>query len=241
MINSKDFTEGQLLRVTMKLQAYIDQPERLQTQVEDYFKEYDVDKSGNLDRRELKSFLIDFFKLYKIRLPITEEFVDTQFDKIDADGDGFVNMDELKSYLTDFLKTLLLLFNEAISEHPERLIKVDEYTLEELQVTAKQLEQMNTDLDKLKAMARDYFDKFDTDKSGAIEMAEMHNLIRGFFTEQGLIIPIDKNFIDDIFVDLDVDKSGLVEINELVIFYEGLNTILHGMYTAAIERKVTKK
>ena len=157
MINFKDFTEGQMLRNTLKLQAYIDHPERLFTQVEAYFEEFDADKSGNLDRRELKNFLIEFFKLYKIRIPITEEFVDTQFDSIDADGDGFVDMGELKDYLTDFLKTLLLLFNEAVREHPETLIRVENYTLEELQQTAAGLEELGKDSERLKNLTRDYF------------------------------------------------------------------------------------
>ena len=62
--------------------------------------------------------MIAFFKQYKIRVPISEEFVDTTFDDIDADGDGKVDMDELKNYLNAFLDTLIQLFTEALTEHP---------------------------------------------------------------------------------------------------------------------------
>lgn len=88
MINPKEFKEGQLQRIVTKLQSYKDNPDTLQAQIEAYFKEFDADNSGALDRDELKNFLIAFFKQYKIRLPLTEEFVDTTFDDIDANGDG---------------------------------------------------------------------------------------------------------------------------------------------------------
>ena len=60
--------------------------------MEAYFIEFDEDESGALDRNELKNFLMAFFLQYKIRVPLTEEFVDTTFDDIDADGDGAVDL-----------------------------------------------------------------------------------------------------------------------------------------------------
>jgi hypothetical protein len=129
MINPKEFKEGQLQRIVTKLQSYKDHPDTLQAQIEVYFKEFDADKSGALDREELKNFLIAFFKQYKIRIPLTEEFVDTTFDDIDANGDGFVDMPELKDYLDDFLKILLALFNEALLAHPEKMVNVAAYSI----------------------------------------------------------------------------------------------------------------
>ena len=92
MINPKDFKEGQLQRIVCKLESYQDHPDVLEKQVEAYFIEFDEDESGALDRNELKNFLMAFFLQYKIRVPLTEEFVDTTFDDIDADGDGAVDL-----------------------------------------------------------------------------------------------------------------------------------------------------
>lgn len=92
MINPKEFQEGQLYRIVHKLENYKNHPERLLAQVEAYFTEFDADKSGALDRHELRNFLIAFFRQYKIRLPLTEEFVDSTFSEIDKDGDGNVDL-----------------------------------------------------------------------------------------------------------------------------------------------------
>lgn len=140
MINPKEFKEGQLQRIVTKLQSYKDHPEILQAQIQAYFVQFDTDKSGNLDRNELKNFLIAFFRQYKIRIPLTEEFIDTTFTDIDADGDGFVDMDELRNYLDSFLKILLELFNDALLEHPEKMVNVEAYSLAELEQISAQLE-----------------------------------------------------------------------------------------------------
>jgi Ca2+-binding EF-hand superfamily protein len=47
-----------LLRTITKLQALNDNQDQLQEQVERYFKEFDKDKNGYLDRQELAEFLV---------------------------------------------------------------------------------------------------------------------------------------------------------------------------------------
>jgi len=191
MINPKEFKEGQLQRIVTKLLSYRDHPEMLQAQIQAYFVEFDADKSGNLDRHELKNFLIAFFRQYKIRIPLTEEFIDTTFADIDADGDGFVDMDELRNYMDSFLKILLDLFNDALLEHPEKMVHVDAYSLAELERVYAQLEAQEKDQEALRKTVTDYFNEFDTDKSNTLDRQELHNLIKEFFKRQDLTIPID--------------------------------------------------
>ena len=76
IINPKDFKEGQLQRIVTKFESYKENPQIFESQVEVYFLEFDADNSGGLDRNELKNFFVAFYKMYKIRIPITEEFVD---------------------------------------------------------------------------------------------------------------------------------------------------------------------
>ena len=60
--------------------------------------------------------------------------MDTTFTEIDADGDGQVDLQELKNYLGDFMNTLLKVFNDALLEYPEKMIRVDAYSVSELEV-----------------------------------------------------------------------------------------------------------
>ena len=99
MINPKEFQEGQLQRIVHKLLTFKEHPEQMKKQIADYFEEFDEDMSGGLDVRELRNFLISFFKQYKIRVPLTREFIDTTFMDIDKDGDGFVDLQELTDYM----------------------------------------------------------------------------------------------------------------------------------------------
>jgi len=179
--------------------------------------------------------LIAFFKQYKIRLPLTEEFIDSTFTDIDADGDGFVDMQELKNYLDSFLQTLLDIFNDAINEQPEKMIKVEAHTVVELEAIRDKLEAFEKDKSLLKQEAQSYFSEFDVDKSGHLDKSELTHLVKEFFHRQDLIIPFDKNFVDAVFLDLDVDQSGQIELGELIEMFEQFNTILLRMYKLAVE------
>jgi Ca2+-binding EF-hand superfamily protein len=166
MINPKEFKEGQLQRIVCKRLSYKNHPEVLEKQVETYFKEFDADNSGGLDRMELKNFFISFFKQYKIRVPITEEFVDTTFTDIDADGDGSVDLTELKNYLGEFIKLLLELFTDALTSYPNKMIDVERHEKAELEATLAELENYDQNNEALIQMCQDYFTEFDADKSG---------------------------------------------------------------------------
>lgn len=205
MINPKEFKEGQLQRIVCKLLGYKDHPEVLEKQVDTYFKEFDADNSGGLDRMELKNFFIAFFRQYKIRVPITEEFVDTTFTDIDSDGDGTVDLLELKNYLAEFIKLLLDLFTDALTSYPDKMIDVEHHEKSELENTLAELEKYEGNHEALIQMCQAYFTEFDADNSGQLDKAELGNMMMKLFERNQLKIPLDKNFVEDWFVDLDAD------------------------------------
>lgn len=94
--------------------------------------EFDADKNGYLDRHELRMFLIQFFKQYKLRIPLSEEFIDATFSDIDKNGDGKIQLDELIAFFDEFLGLLIQLFNDAIETKPDTLIKLDQFKDDEL-------------------------------------------------------------------------------------------------------------
>lgn len=67
----------------------------------------------------------------------------------------------------------------------------------------------------LKKTLADYFKEFDVDNSNSLDRHELHDLIKEYFRRFDLTIPIDKEFVDDWFIDLDVDSNGKIDLNEL--------------------------
>lgn len=186
-------------------------------------------------------FLIELFKQYKLHLPLTEEFVEQTFAEMDKDNDHSISLAELHKFMDSFLKTLLAVFEDALKQHPEKMVRVEAYSLAELETILNDLKALEADIEKTKAQAAEYFAEFDKDNSGQLDNKELTNLVKEYFTRQGLQIPFDKNFIDAWFVDLDVDKSGKINLQELTEMMEGFNSMLVRMYTAAIEAKRNMK
>jgi Ca2+-binding EF-hand superfamily protein len=181
--------------------------------------------------------LIAFFQQYKIRVPLTEEFVESTFTDIDADGDGFVDLKELKDYLDQFLQTLIDMFTQVLNEHPQKMIRIESFSVAELEAIRDHLMALEKDKAQLKQEAYTYFAEFDVDKSGTLEKGELTNLVKEFFARRQLAIPFDKNFIDAVFLDLDVDGSGKIEVGELVEMFEQFNTMLYRMYVSAVDQR----
>lgn len=139
--------------------------------------------------------------------------------------------------MDSFLKMLLQIFEDALSSHPDKMIRVEAVSMADLEEILNALVALESDKERTKEMAREYFVEFDADQSGLLDMAELTNLIKEFFHRRGLQIPFDKNFVDAWFQDLDVDKSGKIDLNELTEMMDGFNTMLVRMYKSAIEAK----
>jgi Ca2+-binding EF-hand superfamily protein len=67
----------------------------------------------------------------------------------------------------------------------------------------------------LKKTVTDYFREFDVDNSNTLDRYELHDMIKEYFKRNDLTIPIDKDFVDEWFIDLDVDSNGKIDMNEL--------------------------
>ena len=65
-MKEEDFTKEELETIIKTLSDFKEVGEHLKNQVNTYFDEFDKDKNGFLDRRELRMFLTNFFTTYKI-------------------------------------------------------------------------------------------------------------------------------------------------------------------------------
>ena len=113
MIKPEDFKEGELATILAKLRDYNEHPEHLQESIHKYFEEFDSDKNGYLDRKELRHFLTEFFKSYHLHVPLTDEYVDSAFRHIDANHDNKVQPEELAAFSQSFVKELITTFEAA--------------------------------------------------------------------------------------------------------------------------------
>jgi Ca2+-binding EF-hand superfamily protein len=107
MINPKDFTEEEYATTIAQLQSFADDNGALHKAITDYFAEFDEDKNGYLDRKELRHFLTVFFKKFHVRLPLTDEFVDGVFREIDDNHDNKLQAEELEKYSSHFVTQIL--------------------------------------------------------------------------------------------------------------------------------------
>lgn len=88
MIKAEEFTVEELTAIVQKLTDFKNVTDHLKEEVDRYFVQFDKDSSGFLDRKELREFLRQFFTLYKIHFPITDEYVDSVFREIDLNRDN---------------------------------------------------------------------------------------------------------------------------------------------------------
>ena len=114
MINPADFKDGELNIALSQLYSFNEEEQLLKEQLNNYFLEFDDDKNGYLDRKELRLFLNNFFGTYHIRAPLTDEFVDATFRQIDKNHDNKIQPEELLTFAKQFIKKLVVQFENAV-------------------------------------------------------------------------------------------------------------------------------
>ena len=95
--------------------------------VAEIFEEFDKDKNGFLDRKEIRSFFNKIFKEWKLIFPMTDEFLDDLFRDIDKDHNNKISPDEMKVYLAKYLSHLVPVLTKELearaAKAPKPVIK----------------------------------------------------------------------------------------------------------------------
>ena len=115
MIRAEEFTKEELTTILQTLTDFRDVKDHLDEQIQKYFSEFDKDENGFLDRKELREFLNQFFKSYKIHFPITDEYVDAVFREIDVNRDNKIQPNELEAYALHFVNQLIPAYEAAFA------------------------------------------------------------------------------------------------------------------------------
>ncbi len=89
--------------------------------VGEVFAEFDKDKNGVLDRKEMRLFFSKVFVEWKLVFPLTDEFIDDLFRDIDKDHNNKISHSELKIYLAKYVHHVLSSFYK---EREMRIAKI---------------------------------------------------------------------------------------------------------------------
>ena len=116
MIKAADFTKEEVEGILTYLRDLNSDQEKLTGTVQVAFDEFDSDKNGALDRKEMRHFLAHIFKEFKIHLPLTDEFVDSIFIAIDKNHNNKLEIDELVSYMSCIVSQLVPLYEKALED-----------------------------------------------------------------------------------------------------------------------------
>ena len=116
MIKTSEFTKEEIQGIVTYLTTLNSDHDKLQETVQTAFNEFDSDKNGSLDKKEMRHFLAHIFKEFKIHLPLTDEFVDGIFVAIDKNHNLKLEMDELTSYMSCIVGQLLPLYSKALED-----------------------------------------------------------------------------------------------------------------------------
>ena len=74
--------------------------------VDELFKEGDIDKSGYIERNELKKFLSDLGKTLGLPSP-TEAVVDSELKRLDLNGDGKISKKEFRQLVKELINIIV--------------------------------------------------------------------------------------------------------------------------------------
>lgn len=102
MFNQADLEPGDWEKIKAQADEYAQDPELMVNKVNEFFLVFDEDKSGFLDRKELRHFMEAFFKQFHVRLPLTDDFVFSVFQQIDTNHDNKIEPSELQAFAQAF-------------------------------------------------------------------------------------------------------------------------------------------
>ena len=105
-LDPSSFSPEDLQRLAEKTQEYHDNPAKLHQDINGFFEQFDEDKNGSFDKKELRHFMESFFKQWELHLPLRDDDVLSLFLSIDTNHDGKIQPNELETFSTKFVDVL---------------------------------------------------------------------------------------------------------------------------------------
>lgn len=159
------------------------------------FKYFDADASGDIDPDEF------YAAMHAFGLEFTEDQVMALFGYYDVDCDGALSYYE-------FIDKVLGDGFQGGDPNKEREYAVLMTMPEPLN---KEAERMRTTMPKellIKEEVKKVFDRYDVNKSGAIDLREISQMVRS------LGLSMDRETINNAILDLDLNRNGTIEFDE---------------------------
>ena len=159
--------------------------------VQQVWFEYDVDRSGFLDKRETLRFLNDILA-QEGRQQATLSMFNRFFAEFDLNGDGRISKGEMARFLRKFM---------GLDENPKLLQNTNRNQLE----------------DEVASKVHAIWYKYDTDRSGFLDRRETYRFLNDLLTAQGKPQASLKQF-NIFFNEIDVNRDETISKNEMARF-----------------------
>ena len=83
------------------------------------------------------------------------------------------------------------------------------------------------DKSKFDESCKKYFDKFDKDKSGSVDLKELYDVWAMIFANLGMTMKPKEKFLNYVLKDYDKDLNGKISYNEFkTLFYDTCSTLV---------------
>ena len=96
-----------------------------------------------------------------------------------------------------------------------KMIKPEEFTLEELQGIIQKLNDFSTVPDHLQEEVDRYFTTFDKDGNGSLDRRELRQFLQEFFSSWKIHFPVTDDYVDAVFREIDSNHDNKIQPNEL--------------------------
>jgi Ca2+-binding EF-hand superfamily protein len=182
------------------------------------FEQYDTDKSGTIDKTELRNVIEASLKT-KVTEKLMQKYLDAEFNRHDKDGSGSIDFEEF----CELYSKLYLDPELPIVVSADQYADVERSTALETGENAPKVERREVTMTAAqKQEALEKFDVYDKDKSGEIDKEELMALLKDSMGNK-MGPKILERFVDAQFQLGDTDGSGTIDKPEFIELYAKLN------------------